>query len=171
MKHPKGSSKQAGDSPITELGIDNKLKPKKRVYVDMDNTLCDFSSRSEEMKKLSKGTLQYPQSQYGFFTSLEPLPGAIDGYRALEAHFEVYILTAPSYLNPLCYTEKRVWVGQHLGVKTAKNLIICKRKGLLKGDFLIDDHLYPEFEGEQIQIGTTPFETWKEVLDYLLKLA
>ena len=162
---------QIVNSPTSELGMNNKLEQKKRVYVDMDNTLCNFSSRSEEMKEKSKGTLRYPQSQYGFFTSLEPLPGAIDGYRALEAHFEVYILTAPSYRNPLCYTEKRVWVGEHLGEETTKNLIICKRKGLLKGDFLIDDHLYPEFEGEQIQIGTAPFETWKEVLDYLLKLA
>jgi 5'(3')-deoxyribonucleotidase len=154
-----------------ELGVYNKVEKKKRVYIDMDNTLCDFSSKSEEMKALSKRPLLYPQSQYGFFTSLEPLPGAIAGYRELEAHFEVYILTAPSYLNPLCYTEKRVWVEQHLGLETTKNLIICKRKGLLKGDFLIDDHLYPEFEGEQIQIGTAPFETWKEVLKYLLKLA
>jgi 5'(3')-deoxyribonucleotidase len=137
----------------------------------MDNTLCDFASKSEEKKALSKGTLLYPQSQYGFFTSLEPLPGAIEAYRTLEEHFEVHILTAPSYLNPLCYTEKRVWVEQYLGLETTKNLIICKRKGLLRGDYLIDDHLYPEFEGEQLQIGTAPFETWKEVLDYLLKLA
>ncbi|CAA6802238.1 MAG: 5'-3'-deoxyribonucleotidase [uncultured Aureispira sp.] len=162
MEHPKGS---------TELGVDNKSERKKRVYIDMDNTLCDFSSKSEEMKALSRGTLLYPQSKYGFFTSLEPLPGALSAYRVLEAHFEVYILTAPSHLNPLCYTEKRVWVEQHLGLETTKNLIICKRKGLLKGDYLIDDHLYPEFEGEQIQIGTAPFQTWKEVLDYILKLA
>ena len=161
MKHP---------SIPSELDAYKKLETKKRIYVDMDNTLCDFSSRSDEMKALSKGTLLYPQSQYGFFASLEPLPGAIDAYRELEAHYEVYILTAPSYLNPLCYTEKRVWVGQYLGLETTKNLIICKRKGLLKGDYLIDDHLCPEFEGEQLQIGTAPFETWKEVLDYLLKL-
>lgn len=141
---------------------------KKRVYVDMDNTLCDFESKSREMKALSKGTLVYPQSQYGFFTNLEPLPGAIEGYQTLEKYFEVYILTAPSYRNPLCYTEKRVWVEKHLGLTTTKNLIICQRKGLLKGDYLIDDHLYPEFEGEQLQIGTTPFETWEEILAYLL---
>ncbi|WMX14376.1 MULTISPECIES: 5' nucleotidase, NT5C type [unclassified Aureispira] len=143
---------------------------KKRVYIDMDNTLCDFETKSNQMKESSKGKLFYPQSQYGFFTSLEPLPGAIEAYRTLEKYFEVYILTAPSYLNPLCYTEKRVWVEQHLGLETTKNLIICKRKGLLKGDYLIDDYLYPEFEGEQIQIGIAPFETWKEVLDYMLKL-
>lgn len=141
---------------------------KKRIYIDMDNTLCDFQSRSDEMKAKSKGTLLYPQSQYGFFTSLEPLDGALLAYKKLEQYFEVYILTAPSYLNPLCYTEKRVWVEEHLGLQTTKNLIICKRKGLLKGDFLIDDHPYPEFEGEQLLFGQTPFETWQTVLDHLL---
>lgn len=141
---------------------------KKRVYIDMDNTLCDFQGKSEEMKIKSKGTLVYPQSQYGFFTSLEPLPGALAAYRQLEEVYEVYILTAPSYMNPLCYTEKRVWVEQHLGLETTKNLIICKRKGLLKGNFLIDDHLYPEFEGEQLLFGQDPFKNWAAVLDYLL---
>ncbi|BDS13541.1 5' nucleotidase, NT5C type [Aureispira anguillae] len=141
---------------------------KKRIYIDMDNTLCDFQSKSNEMKEQSNGTLLYPQSQYGFFTSLKPLPDALTAYQKLEQHFEVYILTAPSYRNPLCYTEKRVWVEQHLGLERTKNLIICKRKGLLKGDFLIDDHLYPEFEGEQLLFGTAPFETWKKVLDYML---
>lgn len=142
---------------------------KKRIYIDMDNTLCDFQSKSDEMKANSKGTLRYPQSQYGFFTSLEPLPDALAAYRKLEEHFEVYILTAPSHRNPLCYTEKRVWVEQHLGLETTKNLIICKRKGLLRGDFLIDDHAYPEFEGEQLLFGQAPFETWQKVLTYLLK--
>ena len=154
------------------VGIKIKFREmKKRVYVDMDNTLCDFSGKSDEVKSNSPVPVPYPQSRYGFFTSLEPLKGAIDGFRELEKHFEVYILTAPSYKNPLCYTEKRVWVEQHLGLETTKNLIICKRKGLLKGDFLIDDYNYPEFEGEQIRIGQAPFPDWKSVLDYLLPLA
>ena len=144
---------------------------KKRVYVDMDNTLCDFSGKSDEIKANSTIPMPYPQSTYGFFSSLEPLFGALDAFRELEKYFEVYILTAPSYRNPLCYTEKRVWVEKHLGLETTQKLIICKRKGLLKGDFLIDDFDYPEFEGQQIRIGQHPFPDWKSVLEYLLPLA
>ncbi len=144
---------------------------KKRVYVDMDNTLCDFRAKVAEINSNSPVPIPYPQSRYGFFSSLEPMPGALEAYDLLEKHFEVYILTAPSYKNPLCYTEKRVWVENHLGIERTINLIICKRKGLLMGDFLIDDYDYPEFEGEQIKIGTTPFLDWKAVLDYLLPLA
>ncbi len=144
---------------------------KKRVYIDMDNTLCDFEGRAQEMKAKSKTPLAYPQSRYGFFTSLEPLEGALEGYKELENYFEVYILTAPSYRNPLCYTEKRVWVEQHLGLETTKNLIICQRKGLLIGDFLVDDYDFPEFQGEQLLFGQAPFENWQKVLNYLIPLA
>jgi 5'-nucleotidase len=141
---------------------------KKRVYIDMDNTLCDYEAKFKEIVSKSKVPMPYPQSQYGFFTSLKPIEGALDAYRKLEEHFEVYILTAPSYMNPLCYTEKRVWVEQHLSLETTKNLIICERKGLLKGDFLIDDKSFPEFEGEQLLFGQTPFENWQKVLLYLI---
>lgn len=141
---------------------------KKRVFIDMDNTLCDYTGRFKAIQAESDEHIPYPQSQYGFFSSLDPLPGAIDAYHTLEEYYEVYILTAPSYLNPLCYTEKRVWVEQHLGLLTTRNLIICQRKGLLKGDYLIDDHPYPEFEGEQLLFGQAPFEQWQQVLDYLL---
>ena len=134
----------------------------------MDNTLCDYSGKVNEIRKKSSTEVPYPQSRYGFFSSLEPLPGAIEAYKKLEEYFEVYILTAPSYKNPLCYTEKRVWVEKHLGLETTQNLIICKRKGLLKGDYLIDDYEYPEFEGHQIRIGQTPFNNWQNVLDFLL---
>jgi len=144
---------------------------RKRVYVDMDNTLCDFEGKAQEMREKSKTPLAYPQSRYGFFSSLEPLEGAIEGYKELEKHFEVYILTAPSYLNPLCYTEKRVWVETHLGLETTPNLIICQRKGLLIGDYLIDDYSFPEFQGEQLGFGQSPFENWAKVLAYLIPQA
>lgn len=138
----------------------------KRVFIDMDNTLCDYSGQFEKMRKLRPEIL-YPQSQYGFFANLEPLSGAIEAYKTLEEYYEVYILTAPSYKNPLCYTEKRVWVEKHLGLETTPNLIICQRKELLKGDYLIDDHLY-NFEGELIHFGTAKFPDWERVLQHLL---
>jgi 5'(3')-deoxyribonucleotidase len=139
---------------------------KKRIYIDMDNTLCNYS-KSYRLAREKEPETQYPQAQYGFFANLEPLPNAIESYHQLRQSFEVYILTAPSHLNPLCYTEKRVWVEKHLGLEITRDLIICKRKGLLKGDFLIDDYPYPEFEGEQLLFGQAPFENWKKVMTYL----
>ncbi len=137
-----------------------------RIFVDMDNTLCAYTQRFRE-KRAAQPEVLYPQSQYGFFANLDPLPGAIEAYKALEEAYEVYILTAPSYKNPLCYTEKRVWVERHLGLETTPNLIICQRKEMLMGDYLIDDHAY-DFQGELIHFGTDRFPDWAAVLSHLL---
>ena len=143
----------------------NVITMKKRIFIDMDNTLCDYA-RAHLLARKKNPNRPFPQSQYGFFANLTPLDRAIETYKKLEEQHEVYILTAPSYKNPLCYTEKRVWVEKHLGLETTKNLIICKRKGLLKGDYLIDDLLHPEFEGEQLHFGFHPIEDWTKVLEY-----
>ena len=139
----------------------------KIIYIDMDNTLCDYSGAKKRMQEIDP-ELEYPQARSGFFLGLKPYEGAIEGFRMLEKKFEVYILTAPSYKNPACYTEKRLWVEQYFDLETTKKLIICNRKGLLKGDYLIDDYAYPEFEGEQLLYGTAPFESWDKVLKYLM---
>jgi 5'(3')-deoxyribonucleotidase len=137
---------------------------RKRIFIDMDDTLCQFSKRYAEKRK-SHPEIAYPQSQYGFFANLEPIPGAIEAYKTLEKSYDVFILTAPSYLNPLCYTEKRVWVEKHLGLETTPNLIICQRKEFLMGDYLIDDHFYP-FEGKMMLFGSAEFSDWETVLKY-----
>ena len=138
---------------------------KQRIFIDMDNTLCDYKAKYQQIQK-NEPHLTHPQSKEGFYLDLTPLPGSINAYRKLEQYHEVYILTAPSYMNPRCYMEKRIWVEHFFDVETTKNLILCRRKGLLKGDFLIDDHPYPEFEGKQLIFGTPEFKNWEKVLAY-----
>ena len=142
------------------------------IYIDMDDTLCDYSTAfNEAVNKVPN--LAFPQSQYGFYSHLKPIDGAIDGVKHLinSNHFEVYILTAPSTYNPLSYTEKRVWVEKHFGLDFTEKLIICANKGLLKGDVLIDDLIegkgQEDFEGELIQFGSSKFPNWSAVLAYL----
>jgi len=43
-------------------------------------------------------------------------------------------------MNPLSYTEKRVWIEKFFGIDFVEKLIICSNKGLVKGAFLIDDY-------------------------------
>lgn len=56
-----------------------------------------------------------------------------------ETKFEVFILTAPSVLNPLSYTEKRLRTEKHLGFEWCSHLILSPNKFLFKGAILIDD--------------------------------
>lgn len=138
------------------------------VYVDMDDVLCDYSGAYQAALTLHPEN-KYPQSKYGFFANLQAIEGAVDAINALiqSDNYEPYILTAPSICNPFSYTEKRVWVEQYLGFKLVDRLIICSNKGLLKGDFLIDDNAFGKgqenFEGELIHFGSREFTGWNDV--------
>lgn len=142
----------------------------KRLFIDMDGVLCNYQKAYINAKKQFPNQ-PYPQARYGFFLQLEPLPDAIHAFKTLQTHFETFILTAPSYHNPLSYTEKRLWVEHHLGLETTKNLILCRQKELLKGDFLIDDSPFPDFEGAWLHFGSARFPDWQALLQYLIPLA
>lgn len=138
------------------------------IYVDMDDVICDFKKSFDEAI-LKNPQTKYPQSQYGFFADLEPLDGAISAVTAINdsSQYEFYILTAPSPRNPLCYTEKRIWVEKHLGYDFVEKLIICSNKGLLKGDILIDDNIsgrgQESFDGRVFHFGSNEFPHWEAV--------
>lgn len=143
----------------------------KVIYIDMDNVLCNFS-KAYHKALLENPEIKFPQSQYGFFRDLEPIIDSIEAVEFLDAQddFSVYFLTAPSIKNPLCYTEKRLWIEDKFGLEMVQQLIISPNKGLNKGDYLIDDHQsgkgQESFEGELIHFGSDKYKTWKQVLNY-----
>lgn len=143
------------------------------MYVDMDDVLCNYSEAFN--KAIDKQPdIAYPQSQYGFFADLAPIDGAIEGITTLHKseQYDVYILTAPSEYNPMCYTEKRKWVEEYLGMEFVKRLIISPHKHLNKGHFLIDDHTegrgQDKFEGELIHFGSDAWPNWKSITNKLI---
>jgi len=145
----------------------------KIIYIDMDGVLCDFEG-AKQVAILENPKLKYPHSKIGFYRNLAPLPGALEAMKALHAsstHMP-YILTAPSIYNPACYTEKRLWVEDHLGFDMVSRLIISPDKSLLKGDILIDDnvarHGQDRFDGDFIHFGSAKFPDWTSVLKYVL---
>jgi len=143
----------------------------KRIMIDMDGVLCDFNGPFRERHK-ENGTHEekFPQSRYGFFLSLEPIAGAIYSMKRMSQDFDVYILSRPSIKNPTCWTEKAVWVENHLGFDMLSRLILCSNKSLLIGDYLIDDQTeygQTEFQGKFIHFGSAEFPDWAAVLSHL----
>ncbi|MEH6814355.1 MAG: hypothetical protein V7677_17615 [Motiliproteus sp.] len=142
------------------------------VYIDMDDTICHFREAFEDAI-VKNPAIQYPQSQFGFFEALVPIDGALEAIRWMIAdpRFDPYILTAPSILNPWCYTGKRVWIEQQLGIDFCNRLIISPVKNLLKGRYLIDDchegKGQERFEGELIHYGSRRFPDWNAVRTFL----
>lgn len=137
------------------------------IYIDMDDTLLDFTSAyRRELERLP--VMPFPQSQYGFFANLELLPGALEAWNILNEKHDVYFLTAPSVRNPMCYTEKRISIEKHFGYLACEKLILSTNKSLLKGDILIDDYAtgnhQDRFGGEFIHFGSSRYPDWNSVL-------
>ena len=100
-----------------------------RIYVDMDDTLFDFKgAHLEALKKCPD--IKYPQSQYGFWERLKLLPMAKSAMWLLNRNFDLRIATAPSVINPLCYTEKRNSIENTFGPQFLDKLIIIPDKSL-----------------------------------------
>ena len=92
----------------------------------------------------------------GFFSSLAPLEGAIDGVNYLfRRGYDVRICTAPKRDYRNCALEKFEWVEKHLGFEMTNRVILTRDKTLVDGAMLIDDK--PNITGVRVP-------TWEHVL-------
>jgi 5'-nucleotidase len=153
----------------------NKEK-RKIIYVDMDNVLVDFPSGIAKLT--DEDRIEY-EGRYddcpGIFAFMDPVPGAVEGFKFLAERFDVYILSTSPWLNPQAWMDKIEWVQKHFGVakdsSAYKRLIISHHKNLNRGDYLIDDRTKngaSEFEGEHVLFGSEQFPDWKSVVEYLI---
>ena len=131
----------------------------KTMYFDLDGVMCDYESLRDIRHYRAKD----------FFLDLEPIPGAIEAFHILNERYNTYFLSTAPWSAPLSWTDKRLWVEKHLGGAAHKKLILTHNKGLLKGDYLIDDRIangVADFEGIHIHFGSDDFPDWNSVLDY-----
>jgi len=90
------------------------MPTQKILYIDMDDVLCDYAIAYQSIKD-QQPEVKFPQSVPGFFENLKPMDNAVTSFIDLTHRYDVHKLSAPSVFNPLCYTEKRIWVENHLG--------------------------------------------------------
>ena len=145
---------------------------KKIVYVDMDNVLVDFPSGIEKLSEADKTKYEGNYDEVpGIFSLMEPMPGAIEGFRKIAETYDTYILSTAPWGNRTAWSDKLDWVKKYLGGVARKRLILSHNKNLNRGDYLIDDRTKNgagEFHGELIQFGTSEFPDWDSVLRRLL---
>lgn len=152
-----------------------------RILVDMDDVIClwsdalDQAAESAELHRYGyltakdrrdfnmykglndEGTVLLNEilNRSGFYTDLEPVPGAIEAVQEMQARGnEVAIVTAPWLGNPACAGEKFDWVHRHFGEEMVENTIITRTKGYVLGDVLIDDKPF---------VHGTEFATWRHI--------
>lgn len=141
-------------------------KTKPILFIDLDDTV-NLYRKSWQQQKIEFPNIEYPQSIAGFFLKLKPIKDSQKYIGMLQKDYDVWFLTRPSYMNPLSYTEKRLWVENHYGLEMCKKLILCPDKGLLKGDYLVDDYKWENFDGHQLLFGSKEYSTWEKVYKYL----
>ena len=144
----------------------------KIVYVDMDGVLVDFESG---IKSLTADELQVYEKKFdevpGIFSKMKPIEGALEAFKKLSKHFNVFILSTAPWENPTALNDKLLWVKTHIGELAYKRVIFSHNKHLNIGDFLIDDRTANgagDFTGEHIHFGTPDFPDWDTVTAYLL---
>ncbi|SMO51600.1 5' nucleotidase, NT5C type [Fodinibius sediminis] len=142
------------------------------IYVDMDNVLVDFPWGIDQ---LSDDTRREYQGKFdeipNFFRDLPPVDGAIDGFHRLSGRYDTYILSTSPWNNPSAWTDKLLWVKDHLPEVGHKRLILSHHKNLNQGDYLIDDRKANgagQFPGKHLQFGSAEFPDWEAILRYLL---
>ena len=138
------------------------MSTKKIVYVDMDDTICDYTSNFWKYKKENPSVV-YPQSILGFYKNILPIEGAIDSVKKINENYNLYFATRPSYMNLHCYSEKAEWIANHFGIHWVSKLILIPDKSLLIGDYLIDDYPWKNFKGEWIRYENN----WNVILQKL----
>ena len=158
----------------------------KKIFVDMDGVLVNFQSGIDKLNEATKreyadnpstGSGQVGKAHYddvpGIFSLMDPMPGAIDGVRALkDMGYDLYILSTAPWGNPSAWSDKVKWITKHLDDVFYKKMIITHCKGLLaaqEGAFLIDDltgHGATDFGERHIQFGNADFPDWNSVVNY-----
>ena len=86
-----------------------------------------------------------------FFSSLAVMPHCQRVLERLQERYEVYIATAAMEV-PTSFTAKFEWLKRHFPFIRPSHIVFCGDKGILRGDYLIDDNprQLRRFQGEGI---------------------
>tara|TARA_B100000900_G_scaffold67186_1_gene52349 strand:- start:774 stop:1214 length:441 start_codon:yes stop_codon:yes gene_type:complete len=144
----------------------------KILYVDIDGVLANFKLgvANSGLEKQYKGR---PDKIPGVYKNLPLIEDAKNSIGKLfnSGLYDIYFLSSAPWDNPNAWTDKRLWVEKHFGLKTRKRLILSHRKDLQLGDYLIDDsprNGAADFKGKWIHFGSEEFTCWNDILNFLL---
>ena len=86
-----------------------------------------------------------------FFARLDVMPHAQRVIARLQERYEVFIATAAMEV-PTSFTAKFEWLKEHFPFIRPSHIVFCGDKGILRGDYLIDDNprQLKRFRGEGI---------------------
>lgn len=140
------------------------MSNKKRILLDVDGVLADFTSGVLNVINAHFDTAHKPEhvtrfdiaaslglspeqaswfkreigSHAQFARKLEPYPGAVEGYARLAAVADVFIVTSPWNSNPTWTHDREWWLKKHFAIPHSR-VVHTSAKFLCAGDHLVDD--------------------------------
>jgi len=152
----------------------SRIPEKKVICVDMDEVIAD--ALGEHIQRYNRefnekvtpadlhgrwfwdfvpperlSTLERYIRSEDFFASLSVMPDSQRVLERLQERYEIYIATAAMEV-PTSFTAKFEWLKSHFPFIRPSHIVFCGDKGILRGDFLIDDNprQLRRFHGEGI---------------------
>ena len=171
----------------------------KRVIIDMDHVMAAITQQYIQWYKNHTGIevdeallIGKPESEAfpdkdliwkflyspGFFRTAPVIQGSQEVIEKLNNKYEVFIVSAAMEF-PQSLVEKYDWLQEHFSFISWKQVVFCGSKTVIKGDYMIDDHLknLDYFDGEKLLFtaahnalvtGYTRVDTWQDVAAILL---
>jgi 5'-nucleotidase len=152
------------DKNLERTFLDRKL-----IYVDMDGVLADYDLHKKRWCEEYDLDPKECHRALHFYRNIPLIEGSKEAMNLLCSRYDVYILSTPSWTNHSSYTDKRLWIEDNFGDMLQKRLILCHNKGLLKGDYLIDDRTgngVQYFSGTHIHFGSEGFPDWNSIIKF-----
>lgn len=163
-----------------------KVSDRKTLFLDMDGVLADFDKgislmRGRTFDRETEGNDPPEMWMPNFYKNLPVVPGAKEAVEELEKikGLDIFIGSKPStkpsspqgsYIY-CCPSEKYDWIGEHFPKYIKKIMLACD-KGLLLGDYLVDDveRWLDKFQGTYLLFDPkNPKDSWKEVVEFMQK--
>ncbi len=115
-----------------------------------------FVSKFKTMDSFKDQSIRQIAKEPGFFRSLDPIDGALEGWgKIISLGYHPIVCSSPLGTNPSSEEEKRDWLKKNLGDKASKEAIIDKRKYLYDGIALIDD---------RTDIAKDEMTSWEQII-------
>lgn len=146
------------------------------LLIDMDEVLVDFYNHPMTPFKepYDRNYINLQMFKDSFWVNLPALKGAIESVNKLFRSniFDIYICTKPYNHAAVSYSGKVLWINNHLPL-LANKIIMTQNKGMIIGDYLIDDDFRNShgFKGKFIhfeRINKCSEYMWQEITDKLL---
>ncbi len=178
----------------------NNNDEKPRLVIDMDEVLADTHHKfltlyhrdygiamdihlapgkelHENLPESMNGQWKVYANEKGFFRDIPPMPDAIETVKALQARYEVYIVSAAMEFRN-SFEDKFDWLGEHFPFIPWTHIAFTGHK-IVAADIMIDDRIrnLAHFAGRKL-LYTSPHNllvneyervnSWQEVAKLLL---